>query len=189
MTGKRKWVIVAVVTILVVALAVGVPLRYMERRQAIFEDVFIHYSFRMESARGSWVPDPFDEVSVEGFVVTLLTHVEYVTEFPPKEEQWVNVIYLRPDNWYYIPGDDYAVLGTQSQINKLNKIITADPGIMISDRLVLPLTEEQLLSRPDAVLEIVKQLDKEQWDYFHRGFYMPTVEICARSAGIEVPTE
>jgi hypothetical protein len=86
-------------------------------------------------------------------------------------------------------GDNYEVFGTQRRINILNEIIAADPGIVIGCRLSLPLTKEQVLSNPDDVLEVFKQLDKEQWDYFHRGLNMPTVETHARAAGIEPPTE
>lgn len=189
-TSKRKHIVAIIVAVLlVVALAVWVPLRYMERKQAIYDGAFICYSFQMSVVSDPLMQEPFNESSVKGFFVTLFAKVEYVTEFPPEEGRWWSVYYVKPKDRYYMSGDGYKVMGTQRQIDDLNEIVAADPDIAISDKLTLPLTEEQLLSEPKAVLEIIKQLDKEQWDYFHRGLYMPTVEIHARDAGIEVPTE
>jgi hypothetical protein len=190
MTSKSKRIVaVATAALLVAVLAVGVPLRYQERMQAIHEGGFYCYSFQMLMVRGEWLSDPFGEVTAGSFVATLFARVEYVMEFPPEDRQGRTVFYIKPDDWSYGSGDDYIVSGTQGRINDLNEIIAADPGIAVSDRLSLPLTEDQVLSSPDDVLDIIRQLDKEQWDYFHRGQYMPTIEVLARAAGIEPPTE
>ena len=188
MSTRRKLIATASAVLVVIALAVGVPLRYEAGKQATMEAAFYYYSLDMRVAYDADMPYPF-HVSEKGFWATLFTRVEYVMELPPDNRRQWAVIYIIPYNRYYMLGDRNVVFGTQRQVDDLNEIIAADPGIVVGENLILPLTEEQVIAEPKAVVEIIKQLDKEQWDHFYRGRFMPVVEERARAIGIEQPVE
>ena len=151
---------------------------YEYRMQDTYVAAFYCYSFDMKAVAD---PPVYENVPVPGwgFWPTVFHRIEYVMELPPEGERKWAVIYIGP-----------GPIMTQSQIDTLNQIIDGDPGIEIDKRLTLPLTVEQILAYPDAVLEIIKQLDREQWESFYPGekITRPTAEKLARQAGIEVPT-
>ena len=138
---------------------------------------FYCFSFSMEFTSEPEIYS-FYPVPRWDFWPTAFHRVEYVMEFPPEEERRWAVIYIKPDETM-----------SKYDIDRLNRIISDDPGIEIDKRLTLPLTAEQIVSCPDAVLDIIKQLDREQWERLYPGekITRPEAEMLARQAGIEVP--
>jgi hypothetical protein len=114
---------------------------------------------------------------------TLFWRVEYVAELPPKSEREWAVLYIRPDNR---SGSSSLA---QGQADELNNIIKGDPGIVVSPKLSLPLTKEHVISNPDEILAIIKQLDREQWDSLYSSLIQAgTIDKYAQRAGIKVST-
>jgi hypothetical protein len=158
------------------------------RERMAKEAEFYAKSFFMECVYG---PNPVvaSRMTPRDPLTLSFLRVEYVKEFPPEGKRGWAVVYIRPR----------ASGTTQRTIDYLNRIIAKDPGIEVPKRLTLPLTEEQILSEPKAVLEIIRQFDKAQWREFYDVFYdpkleaadgyVPRIERMATDAGIEVPTE
>ena len=144
--------------------------------QDTYEAAFYCYTFDMEAVSD---PPVYEKSPTPcwGFWPAVFSRVEYVMEFPPEERRGWAVIYIKPG------------MATASSVAVLDDIVYRDPSIEIDKRLTLPLTVEQVLTYPDAVLNIIKQLDREQWESFYSGkkIMRPEVEMLARNAGIEVP--
>jgi hypothetical protein len=150
---------------------------YQSRMQDAHVSAFYCFSFDMKATADPPVSEYMPTPSW-GFWPVLFLRVEYVMEFPLEEDRRWAVIYIKPSVF------------TDPQIGLLNEIIGGDPSIKVDNRLTLPLTEEQIVTYPDAVLEIIKQLDHEQWERFYPGeMTRSTAKILARQAGIEPPTE
>jgi hypothetical protein len=189
-TRKRRYTIIisAISLVLAAILAAGGFLAMSHSRKTELYYDYIHdtyvasfycYSFRMVATADPEV-DSADPVPDWGFWPTLFHRVEYVDEFPPVAKREWAVIYIKPG------------IDTGSRVSDLNEVIDGDPNIVIDERLALPLTVEQVVSCPDAVLEIIKQLDKERWEKFYRydsDLRKWNAIIYAWKAGIEWPME
>ena len=185
-TKKKAAVFAAAVAAVAVLAAAGLVVMHYNAKSAYYYDyiqdirtaAFYKYSFRMR-AEADTTAHPLDLEMDQGFWATVFHRVEYVTEPPPDDERKWAVIYI----W---PGDD-----TEDRVLELNDIIKDDTGIRIDERLSLPLTVEQVLAYPDAVLEIIKQLDGEQWKRFYRydsDIRKWNAKYFAWGAGIDDPT-
>jgi hypothetical protein len=190
-TDKRKkrriGVALAVVAAIVVAAIVVqqmLDIRYKERRQAAHEAVFYCETFRMEYTVEPEIPKDFSILGLPrlDYLHMLFLEVEYVMEFPPEDERRWAVVYLKPDSRRTIDSTQWAV-------DELNKFIESDPSIVVDPSLTLPLTKEQVLSSPEAMLGIIRQLDAEQWHRLYDGYGWEFSCILAIRAGIEPPEE
>lgn len=177
-TSGQKWAIAVLVAIvLVIAVLKAAEARVNARDQYADENAFLCYSLSMQAEA-----DPAVLSSSPGplwsFWPTFFLQVEYVEEFPIEEKRQWAVIYIKPDG-----------SATQARIDLFNEIIVNDPSIKIDKRLALPLTVDQVISYPDAVLEIIKQLDNDQWNVFYpmEADMRISADVLARNAGIEVP--
>jgi hypothetical protein len=177
-------VVVAVITVVAVIAAITVPRalekRYQEQKQIACQVVLYCQAFGMEHVA---VPE-FETYSIFSllewdYFPMLFLEVEYVMEFPPEDERRWATVYLKPDSGYFD--------STQWAVDELNKFIESDPGIVVNTSLALPLTKEQVVSSPDAVLNVIKQLDAEQWRRLYIGWYPWIINDLANGAGIEVP--
>lgn len=182
--AKKKGAVRALVVLALIVVAVSAVVINVETRlHAVDVASFYRESFFMHSTS-----DPKLNISHPSrnwnSWATLFWRVEYVMDFPPESERKWAVLYIRPTG----VGDGSDL--TQFQVNTLNEIIADDPGIVVGRDLSLPLTKEQVVSRPKAVLDIIKQFDRKQWDRFYDS---PTqtgiIDVYARDAGIEPPTE
>ena len=171
-------VVVAVFAVVVLATDKSIKATVYESRDQITDEAaFYCFSFGMKAVANPPVYDESIPWTSWDFWPTLFLQVEYVMKFPPEGERKWAVIYIKPG------------MATDDSVALLNDIIESDPSIEIDKRLTLPLTVEQVLTYPDAVLNIIKQLDREQWESFYSGkkIMRPEVEMLARNAGIEVP--
>jgi hypothetical protein len=194
MGKKRKWVIglVVVLAVVVVAAAVialtvppAVEKRYQERKQAAYVALFYSETFGMEcSSDPELLTGDLYSILDWDYFPMLFFEAEYVMEFPPENERRWAVVYIRPDS---NPYSSYNI--TLGHIDDLNNSIASDSGIVVDPSLTLPLTKEQVVSNPDAVLDIIAQLDAEQWEHLYRGWYLPFSYEVAHAAGIEPPEE
>jgi hypothetical protein len=178
LTSGQKWAIAVLAAIVLVVIGWNALLaRAEERDQYADKNAFVCFSLAMQAEADPAVSSSSPRASW-GLWPTLFLQVEYVAEFPAGTERKWAVIYIRPDSQ-----------ATQERIDLLNEMLASDPGIKVDGRLTLPLTEEQVVSCPDAVFEIIKQLDRDQWNLFY-----PTetgmrtrASIIAQGAGIEIP--
>lgn len=189
MVGMSRLSLIGAIAVLALAAATaGFVFNWEARAQRLDEAGFYAKSFFMECASGSERLYPYN-LSGRDMLATSFARVEYVSEFPPENRRRWAVVYIRPG----------AGGGTGSTVDCLNGIIAADPGINIPKKLTLPLTVEQVLSEPKAVIEVIKQLDRQQWRELYEVYYdplfddvegyAPRIERLAIAAGIEVPQE
>ena len=181
-------IILALASIVIAILAIGSFLAishaqkskiYYDYIQDAYVASFYQYSFRMDAMASPEV-DPSDPVPDWDFWATVFHRVEYVKEFQPEAEREWAVIYIMPG------------LNTEGRVSELNDIVKDDTDIKIDERLSLPLTVEQILYYPDAVMEIVKQLDRRQWEKFYHydsDIRKWNAKYYAWGAGINEPKE
>ena len=202
MFSKRKSRLIAVMSAVVVIAFAGIPLGLHisaeMRKQQVSEAMFYCYALNMEVATDKRMSPIAGWPNLDKYP-TAFMRVEYVMDYPPEDKFGWAVIYARPDERgvkYRTPEDrrnkENGIsegVGTQGRVDALNKLIASDPSIEVDRSLTLPLTVGQAVENPNAVLKIIKQLNRAQWEEFFNGPRLLAAKDLAPQAGIDVPTE